>query len=254
MLARTLRCGERAKSWKTKAMSRCEACLKVTSSPPSRMRPEVGNSRPAIIRSVVVLPQPEGPSRQKKSPSRTVKEEPRTAENCANALGRFSTRISAMALLRELGHDREQRRPRQGSDEGAGVQRHREGMQQHEHAGGDDDGGESLHRRAPQEARPAHFRTAPKVIPRRRFLRSSTVKTRIGTRNRVVAAATAGQSWPPSPMMMGMNGGAVCAWPEARSTANAYSFQAKMRQKIAVAAMPVVACGSTTLRKACKRV
>src|SRR5260370_35761363 len=140
MLARTLRCGWRAKSWKTKAMSRCEACLKVTSSPPSRMRPEVGNSRPAIIRSVVVLPQPEGPSRQKKSPSRTVKEESRKAENSANALCRFSTRISPMALLRELGHDREQRRPHQEGDERAGLQRHREGLHQHEHAVVDDDG------------------------------------------------------------------------------------------------------------------
>ena len=37
-------------------------------------------------------------------------------------------------------------------------------------------------------------------------------------------------------MMMGINGGAVCASPEVSSTANAYSFQAKMRQKIAVAA------------------
>ena len=67
-------------------------------------------------------------------------------------------------------------------------------------------------------------------------------------------AATAGQSWPPSPMMIGMNGGAVCASPLVSSTANAYSFQAKIRQKIAVATMPVVACGSTTLRKACSRV
>ena len=41
---------------------------------------------------------------------------------------------------------------------------------------------------------------------------------------------------------------------EVSSTAKAYSFQAKIRQKIAVAAMPVVACGSTTLQKACSRV
>ena len=70
----------------------------------------------------------------------------------------------------------------------------------------------------------------------------------------VVAAATAGQSWPPSPMMNGMKGGTVCASPLVSRTAKAYSFQAKIRQKIAVAAMPVVACGSTTLRKACRRV
>ncbi len=49
------------------------------------------------------------------------------------------------------------------------------------------------------------------------------------------------------PMIVGMNGGAVCAVPEVSSTAKAYSFQAKIRQKIAVEAMPVAACGSTTL-------
>src|SRR5213593_1658570 len=87
----------------------------------------------------------------------------------------------------------------------------------------------------------AHFRKAPKVMPRRRCRRSNTVKTTIGIRNKVVPAATAGQSCPPSPMMMGMNGGAVCACPEVKRTAKAYSFQAKIRQKIAVAAMPVVA-------------
>ena len=55
-------------------------------------------------------------------------------------------------------------------------------------------------------------------------------------------------------MMMGMKGGAVCASPLVSSSAKAYSFQAKMRQKIAVAAMPVVACGSTTLKNAWSRV
>ena len=79
------------------------------------------------------------------------------------------------------------------------------------------------------------------------------VKTRIGTRKIVVPAATAGQSCPPSPMIVGMKGGAVCAVPEVRSAANAYSFQAKIRQKMAVAAMPVVACGSTTRQNACSR-
>jgi len=52
----------------------------------------------------------------------------------------------------------------------------------------------------------------------------------------VAPAATAGQSKPPSPMMVGMNGGAVCAVPEVSSSAKAYSFHAKIRQKIAVEA------------------
>ena len=55
-------------------------------------------------------------------------------------------------------------------------------------------------------------------------------------------------------MMMEMNGGAVCALPLVSSSAKAYSFHAKMRQKIAVAAMPVVACGSTTLKNTWSRV
>ena len=62
-----------------------------------------------------------------------------------------------------------------------------------------------------------------------------------------LTAATAGQSCPPTPMIVGMKGGAVWAVPEVRSTAKAYSFQAKIRQKIAVEAMPVAACGRTTL-------
>ena len=65
-------------------------------------------------------------------------------------------------------------------------------------------------------------------------------------------AATAGQSSPPTPMIVGMKGGAVWAVPEVSSTAKAYSFQAKIRQKIAVEAMPVAACGSTTLHEGLK--
>ena len=61
------------------------------------MRPDVGSSRPAIIRSVVVLPQPDGPSKQKKSPSGTVNVESRTAVKSPNALCRCSMRISAIA-------------------------------------------------------------------------------------------------------------------------------------------------------------
>ena len=41
----------------------------VTSRPRSRMRPPVGSSKPPIIRRVVVLPQPDGPSSEKNSPA-----------------------------------------------------------------------------------------------------------------------------------------------------------------------------------------
>ena len=48
----------------------------MTSSPWSRIRPSVGSSKPAIIRSVVVLPEPDGPSIEKNSPSRTSRSMP----------------------------------------------------------------------------------------------------------------------------------------------------------------------------------
>src|SRR5207244_3799478 len=187
-------------------MSRCEARLKVTSSPPSRILPEVGSSRPAIIRSVVVLPQPEGPRRQKKSPSGTMNVESRTAVNAANDLCRFSTRISAIALLGKFRHDHEERRAGQRGKKRPRIEDEPEGLEQHEHAEGDDAGRDPFHGAAPQPSWPAslrsggfnpHLRSAPNVMPRNRCLRSRTVNTRIGSRNNVDPAATAGQSWPP---------------------------------------------------------
>ena len=71
-----------------------------------------------------------------------------------------------------------------------------------------------------------------------------------GTRKSVAPAATAGQSFPLTPIIVGMNGGAVCASPDVKSTAKAYSFQAKIKQKIAVEAIPVIAWGNTTFMNA----
>ena len=62
----------------------------VTSWPCSRIRPSSGTSKPAIIRRVVVLPQPLGPSSEKNSPSRIderhVANGGRLAEVLAHAL------------------------------------------------------------------------------------------------------------------------------------------------------------------------
>src|SRR3954452_8767739 len=52
------------------------------------MRPAVGSSKPAIIRSVVVFPDPDGPSIEKNSPSRTSRSTPATAMTSPK---RFST-------------------------------------------------------------------------------------------------------------------------------------------------------------------
>ncbi len=51
----------------------------VTSRPSSRTVPWVGSSNPAIIRIVVVLPHPDGPSMEKNSPLRMARSMPRTA-------------------------------------------------------------------------------------------------------------------------------------------------------------------------------
>ena len=69
----TVRCGKSAWFWKTKPMLRRLASRPVTSSSPMRTRPASGRSKPAIIRSVVVLPQPDGPSSVTSSPGATVR-------------------------------------------------------------------------------------------------------------------------------------------------------------------------------------
>ena len=50
----------------------------VTSRPRSSIRPPVGSSNPPIIRRVVVLPQPDGPSSEKNSPV-SIDDTPSTA-------------------------------------------------------------------------------------------------------------------------------------------------------------------------------
>ena len=54
--------------------SRALAGRRETSSPPMKTLPEVGISRPAMRRRVVVLPHPLGPSRVTRSPAWTSKD------------------------------------------------------------------------------------------------------------------------------------------------------------------------------------
>ena len=105
MLSWTFICGYSAKSWNMNATSRRDARRGVTSSPSIRICPEVGSSRPAIIRRVVVLPHPEGPSITKNSPPWMVNEDSRTATNSPKRFCRFRTPISAIASLRKVAHD-----------------------------------------------------------------------------------------------------------------------------------------------------
>src|SRR5215212_7186844 len=57
---------------------------------PIRIRPAVGSSRPATMRSVVVLPQPDGPSSAKNDPFGTVRDRSRTAAKSPKRLVRSS--------------------------------------------------------------------------------------------------------------------------------------------------------------------
>src|SRR5688572_4802163 len=63
----------------------------------STIRPDVGNSNPPIIRRVVVLPHPDGPSSEKNSPARTSRDTPSTARTSPKRFSRSMRRISAVA-------------------------------------------------------------------------------------------------------------------------------------------------------------
>src|SRR5262245_25123615 len=161
-------------------MSRAEAGNAVTSSRSSRMRPEVGSSSPAIIRKVVVLPQPDGPRMTKNEPCSTVKFTPFTALNVPNDLATNSALISAMALIRKMADDHESQRARQDGDEGIAVEVQRKRLHQHHDAEPDQSHGDGLAGFSTQpERKPRlrvldlsiHLRTAPKVMPRSRCRR-----------------------------------------------------------------------------------
>ena len=66
----------------------------VTSRPPRYTVPYVGSSKPPIIRRVVVLPQPDGPSMEKNSPSRMSSDRSSTAAASPNSLETRSRRTS----------------------------------------------------------------------------------------------------------------------------------------------------------------
>src|SRR6266571_6784959 len=79
------------------------------SASPMRIWPKVGSSSPATIRSVVVLPQPEGPSRAKNEPcgiesvrSSTAMNEPKDLVTC---MMRRSPSCWTSERLRDTGSD-----------------------------------------------------------------------------------------------------------------------------------------------------
>src|SRR5262249_49758212 len=100
-------CGHTAYDWNTMPMSRWRGGTMTPSAgadtvrPPIAIVPPVGCSSPATQRSVVVLPQPEGPSSTTISPAGTTKLTPSTAGRMApNAFTR--SRTSRFAAIRSL--------------------------------------------------------------------------------------------------------------------------------------------------------
>src|SRR3974390_655118 len=84
-------------------MSRSLGGTSFTTSPPIRISPPVMSSSPAIIRSVVVFPQPEGPTRTTNSLSEMSRSIPRTAGTssyCLTTLRSVTCAIGASALCR----------------------------------------------------------------------------------------------------------------------------------------------------------
>ena len=100
-------------------------CGEETTRSPTRISPAVGSTKPAIRRSVVVLPQPEGPSRQTSVPCSIVSETLSTTacgpycfvnpRNSTDATGfpSNSPSINTNTVLRPACHDTGRRMPRQ---------------------------------------------------------------------------------------------------------------------------------------------
>ena len=71
MFSATVMCGYRAYVWNAIAMSRWPASTSLMTTPSIDTSPRETSSSPAIIRSTVVLPHPDGPTRTNSSPSST---------------------------------------------------------------------------------------------------------------------------------------------------------------------------------------
>ena len=75
------------------------AAASLTTRSPITMRPESFCSRPAIMRSVVVLPQPDGPSSVSSRPSATASDTDSTARTPPKCLPTDSTLTAGIRYL-----------------------------------------------------------------------------------------------------------------------------------------------------------
>src|SRR5438552_172299 len=81
-------------------MSRWFAGTSATDRPRIATSPSLSSSKPAMMRRMVVLPLPLGPSRTRNSPSATSKDTPRTASTWPNARRTPAMRTAGCAAIR----------------------------------------------------------------------------------------------------------------------------------------------------------
>src|SRR5437016_11768856 len=101
MFSATVMVGKSAYDWKTMPTERRRGGTSLTTRSSKRISPASGRSKPAIRRSVVVLPQPEPPTRETSSPRPISSESPSTAVDAPKRLVRPATlmRTSARELF-----------------------------------------------------------------------------------------------------------------------------------------------------------
>src|SRR5215211_2998835 len=87
-------------------MSRSRGATRLTTRSPIRISPSVTDSRPASIRSAVVLPEPEGPTRTRNSPSAAASVSSLTASTASKRFvtRSYSTRATPLPLDRAREH------------------------------------------------------------------------------------------------------------------------------------------------------
>ncbi len=105
IFSKTFMCGQIAYDWNTMPIRRLSGGNKmpcstdVTSRSPTRTSPASGRSSPAIMRSVVVLPQPLGPSRVSIEPLSTSKLTSSTAGTLPKSFRRPATRMVVIGFV-----------------------------------------------------------------------------------------------------------------------------------------------------------
>ena len=102
MFCATVLCGNSAWVWNTMPSPRSRGSRSLTTRPSMRISPAVGSSKPAIMRSVVVLPQPDGPTNTTNSPSSMVKLKSLHGDDGAERLGQVDELDARHVYLRTM--------------------------------------------------------------------------------------------------------------------------------------------------------